>query len=113
MRVASAATTSMLSTPAVTSRSAGINARSNSIARTPRSGRRERQRERAQPGADLDDAIARAGTRLGGDRPREVRVDQEVLTERLGRLDAVARRQLADGAGPEAAPPLAARVATS
>jgi non-ribosomal peptide synthetase component F len=74
---------------------------------------RERQRERAHPGSDLDDAIAGTGTRLGGDRPGQVRVDQEVLTERFGWLDAVARGQLADGSGPEAAPPLAARGATS
>jgi hypothetical protein len=74
---------------------------------------RERQRERAHPGSDLDDAIAWTGTRLGGDRPGQVRVDQEVLTERFGWLDAVARGQLADGSGPEAAPPLAARGTTS
>jgi hypothetical protein len=64
-------------------------------------GRGERQRQRAQAGADLDDAIAwsRAGRRR--DRARQVGVDQEVLTERLVGSDAVARRQLADRTGSE------------
>jgi hypothetical protein len=46
-------------------------------------------RERAEPGADLDDAPTRRRARVRGDRGREVRIDEEALTERSGRDDAV------------------------
>ncbi|MDP9242117.1 MAG: hypothetical protein M3O84_02955, partial [Actinomycetota bacterium] len=58
---------------------------------------REWTRERAESGADLEDAISRRDLRCGHDRLRQVRVRQEVLTEILRGPDPVALRQLAEG----------------
>ncbi len=49
----------------------------------------ERSRERAEAGADLDDVIARTDAGIGRDRASEVRIDQEMLSERSLRPDAV------------------------
>ena len=62
----------------------------------PRARVRERQRQGAEPGADLDHAVALAHLRRAGDPAREVRVDQEVLTERLRRVQAVVRGEPPD-----------------
>jgi hypothetical protein len=66
-----------------------------------RPGRRERDRERTEPGADLDDVITGVEVGIGDDGTGEVRVDQEVLAEGLGGADAVSARELADGGGSE------------
>jgi hypothetical protein len=62
---------------------------------------RERDGERAEPGANLDDRYTRRGARIGGDRAREVRIGEEVLPEALRRPDAVACGQRADLGQPE------------
>jgi hypothetical protein len=49
----------------------------------------ERDRERPQPGTDLEDAVAGTDAGVGDDRPGEVRVGKEVLSERLRRRDPV------------------------
>ena len=49
----------------------------------------ERSRERAEAGADLDHAIAGTDAGIGRDRAGEVRIDQEMLSERSLRPDAV------------------------
>ena len=64
-----------------------------------RAGRGERQRERPEPGADLNHAIASGDAGVGGDRARQVRIDQEVLAERLRGADAVTPGELPDRAG--------------
>ena len=45
-----------------------------------------------EPGAHLEDAVARGHAREPDDAPRGVGVDEEVLAERLGRREAVAPR---------------------
>jgi hypothetical protein len=57
---------------------------------------REWTRERAESGADLEDAISRRDLRCGHDRLRQVGVRQEVLAEILRGPDPVALRQLAE-----------------
>ena len=52
----------------------------------------QRDRERPEARADLDHLHARADPGVARDRPRQVRVEQEVLAERLGRSDRVRRR---------------------
>jgi hypothetical protein len=58
-------------------------------------------RERAEAGADLENAIAGRDLRGGDDRSRKVRVRQEVLTEILRWPDPVAPRELAEGSDAE------------
>ena len=53
---------------------------------------RQRQRERAEPGADLDDAVARTDPGEPGDAPDGVRIDDEVLAERRRRAQPVGGR---------------------
>ena len=48
----------------------------------------ERQRERPEPGADLDDVVARADRGEVGDAPHGVRVGDEVLAEITARRQA-------------------------
>jgi hypothetical protein len=62
-----------------------------------RAGFRERDRKRAEPGADLQDSVARAHAGVRNDRTREVRVGQEVLAERLRRSDPVTSGEGANG----------------
>jgi len=66
-------------------------------------GGRQRDGERAEPGTDLQDAVARSDPGVGDDRAREVRVDQEVLPERLGWPDAVSLGEVAEGGPAEPA----------
>ena len=94
--IASARMTRTRSRPAVTSSSGGINARLNFDRQHARPGRGERHRQRPQAGADLHDPVPRGHPRVGHDGPREVRVDQEVLSEGLGGRDAVAPGQVSD-----------------
>ena len=56
----------------------------------------QRGGERSEPGPDLHDPVPGADAGVTSDRAREVGVEQEVLTESLGRTDAVAGSQLAD-----------------
>ena len=63
----------------------------------------DRDGERAEPGPDLHHSVARRHTGVGDDRAREVRIDQEVLAERLRGADAVAGGEVADRAGAEPA----------
>ena len=86
--------------PAVTSSSAGTSP-GRPPRRAPSRRRRQRDGERSEAGADLDHAIAGADARVGHDRSGEVRVDQEVLAERLRRADAVASGKVADRRRPE------------
>ncbi len=65
----------------------------------PRRG--ERNGERSEARADLEDAIAPADLGEGGDPAGEVRVDEEVLTERGRGADVVALGELPDRAPPE------------
>jgi len=53
----------------------------------------ERQREGAEAGPDLDNPIPGADTGIPDDRPRDVRVQEEVLSERPARSDPVPVRQ--------------------
>jgi hypothetical protein len=50
---------------------------------------RERRRERPEARPDVDDRVPRSDPGVDGDRGPEVGVDQEVLAERLRRLDAI------------------------
>jgi len=54
-----------------------------------RAGRRQRERERTEPGADLDDVIAGADASQVGDLANRVRIGDEVLTEGAARMEAV------------------------
>ena len=53
----------------------------------------ERGGQRPEPRPDLEHLRARTDLGVAGDRRRQVRVEQEVLTERFGRVDAGGRRQ--------------------
>jgi hypothetical protein len=57
--------------------------------------------QRAESGADLEDAISGSDLRGGDDRLRQVRVRQEVLTEILRGPDPVALRERAEGSDAE------------
>jgi hypothetical protein len=50
----------------------------------------QRDRQRPESRADLQDAVTRPDTRVRDDRARQVRIDEEVLPEGLGRPDPVA-----------------------
>jgi hypothetical protein len=65
----------------------------------------ERQGERAETRPDLDHPIAGADVRVADDRPRDVRIEQEVLAERPPGSDPVAVRELPEFAGAEAGGP--------
>ena len=62
----------------------------------PSTRRGQRQREGSEPRADLDHSVPGAHPRVPSDRPCDVRIDQEVLTEGPGWDDPVACRQVAD-----------------
>jgi hypothetical protein len=49
----------------------------------------ERDREGPEPSPDLEDAVTEPDARVARDRAREVRIDQEMLAERLRRDDPV------------------------
>jgi hypothetical protein len=51
---------------------------------------RQRDRDRAEPGPDLQDAVARAHPGVGDEGAGEVRVGEEVLSEGLRGADPVA-----------------------
>ena len=93
--MASASTTVTSATSATTSRSTAARPRSTSTAVTVGAGLGEGQRQRAEPGADLDDAVARPDAGQVGDAPHGVRVGDEVLPEVAARGQAAARQQLA------------------
>ena len=57
-------------------------------------GRRKGKGQGAESRSDLDDAVGRADAGVGGDRTTEVRVDEEILAEALGRPDPVAGGEL-------------------
>ena len=60
----------------------------------------EGERERAQPGADLDDVVAGCDPGQAHDAPHGVGVDDEVLAEGPAGADAVAVEELLElGAG--------------
>jgi len=61
--------------------------------------------ERPEPRADLDDERSRGGAGVGRDRARQVRIDEEVLAERLGRPDLEPFGERADLLKPEDALP--------
>jgi hypothetical protein len=60
----------------------------------------ERHGQRSEPRADLDDVVR--GANELSDRSRQIRIDQEILTERPGRPDAVPPRERSDRGGAEA-----------
>jgi hypothetical protein len=60
-------------------------------------------REGAEACAHLHHPVARSDARLRSDRPRQVRVDEEVLAQGLGGTDAVAAGDLAYRPGPQGA----------
>jgi hypothetical protein len=63
-------------------------------------GGRQRHCERSEARADLDDVVRRTGEIR--DRARKVGIDQEVLTERPGRMDAVSSCERSNRRGSEA-----------
>ena len=71
------------------------------VTRAPRA--RERARQDAEPGADLEHGVARLDTRESHEPLGATRVDQEVLPEAAPRREAVAREQRADLAGAHSA----------
>jgi hypothetical protein len=64
-------------------------------------GRRQGDGERAEPGADLDDPVTGPDAGVRDDRARQVGIDQEVLTQRLGGPDAVPAGEISDRSGTE------------
>jgi hypothetical protein len=66
----------------------------------------ERDRQRPETGADLEDPIALPNAGIGHDRAGEVRVGEEVLAPDPGRPDPVARREVLQLGAAEAVPAL-------
>jgi hypothetical protein len=63
----------------------------------------QRERQRAEPRTDLEDGVAGADAGIEDDRAREVRIGEEVLTERSGRGDAVPLGEGSEGGAPRRA----------
>jgi hypothetical protein len=61
----------------------------------------QRERQRAEAGADLEHVVARTRPAGGGDAPGGVRVDEEVLPERAAGRDAVLLQQRPDAGRPQ------------
>ena len=95
-RLIASASTTVTSVSATTSRSTGTTPRSISTAVHRGAGLGQREGERAEAGADLDDAIARADVGQAGDAPDGVGVGDEVLTEAATRGQPVVGEQLVD-----------------
>ena len=72
----------------------------------PGPGLGERDRQRPEAGAHLDDPIALPNAGIGHDRAGEVRVGEEVLAPDPGGPDPVARREVLQLGAAEAAPAL-------
>jgi hypothetical protein len=72
----------------------------------PGPGLSERDRQRPETGADLDDPIALTNVGIGHDRAGEVRVGEEVLAPDPGRPDPVAGREVLQLGAAEADPAL-------
>ena len=94
--IASASTTVTSATSATTSRSTATMPRSTSTAVTVGAGLGQRQRQRAEPGADLDDVVAGTDAGEAGDAPHRVGVGDEVLAEVATRRQPVVGEELVD-----------------
>ena len=66
---------------------------------TPRVGQRDR--ERAEPGTDLEDGVAGTDACIRDDRASEVRIGQEVLTQPFRRPDPMPRGEILQRGAPE------------
>ena len=94
--IASASTRARSACSATTSRSAAASPRSTSTASDVGAGLGQRQGQRAEAGADLDDAVTRADPGEVGDAPHGVGVGDEVLAEITPRREVAFVEQFAD-----------------